>query len=110
MVDLYNMADVLFMPSYNELFPMTILEAVNLNIPLVLRDLDLYKDILFDHYLRGNDNDTFAQLLRNLHDEPAIYRSAQADSQAISDYYSKEHVLDMWRKFYLDAYAEKHHK
>lgn len=110
MVDLYNMADVLFMPSYNELFPMTILEAVNLNIPLVLRDLDLYKDILFDHYLRGNDNDTFAQLLRNLHDEPAIYRSVQADSQAISDYYSKEHVLDMWRKFYLDAYAEKHHK
>ena len=110
MVDLYNMADVLFMPSYNELFPMTILEAVNLSIPLVLRDLDLYKDILFDHYLRGNDNDTFAKILKNLHDEPSIYRSAQADSQAISDYYSKEHVLDMWRKFYVDAYKEKKYK
>lgn len=29
MNDIYNLADILFMPSYNELFPMAILEAVN---------------------------------------------------------------------------------
>ena len=45
MNDLFNASDLLFVPSYNELFPMTILEAVNLHVPLVLRDLDLYKDI-----------------------------------------------------------------
>lgn len=38
---------------------MTILEAVNLHVPLVLRDLDLYKDILFDRYMHANDNDGF---------------------------------------------------
>lgn len=59
MVDLYNMANVLFVPSYNELFPMTILEAVNLHVPLVLRDLDLYKDILFDRYMHADDNEGF---------------------------------------------------
>lgn len=107
MVDLYNMANVLFMPSYNELFPMTILEAVNLQIPLVLRDLDLYKDILFNHYLKGKDNDTFAQLIRNLHDEVSLYRQAQEDSKAISDFYSREHVLKMWREFYVDAFQQK---
>lgn len=107
MVDLYNIADILFMPSYNELFPMTILEAVNMNVPLVLRDLDLYKDILFNYYLKGNDNHTFATLIRNLHDEPALYRSAQENSHRINEYYSREHVLSMWRKFYMDAYNEK---
>ena len=107
MVDLYNMANVLFMPSYNELFPMTILEAVNLQVPLVLRDLDLYKDILFKHYLKGNDNDTFAHLIQNLHDEPALYREAMENSKALSDFYSREHVLQMWREFYVDAYNEK---
>lgn len=110
MVDLYNMADILFMPSYNELFPMTILEAVNLNIPLVLRNLDLYKDILFADYLSANDNDTFAAIIHNLHNEPSLYRMAQENSKKISEYYSKEHVLSMWKKFYIDAYYEKKRK
>ena len=33
MNDIYNLADILFMPSYNELFPMAILEAVNSQNP-----------------------------------------------------------------------------
>ncbi len=110
MVDLYNMANVLFMPSYNELFPMTILEAVNTQVPLVLRDLDLYEDILFKYYLKGNNNEMFAQLIKNLHDEPALYREAQENSKALSDFYSRDHVLEMWREFYLDAYHEKKQK
>ena len=36
MNSMYNMADVLFMPSYNELFPMSILEAINSHKPLLL--------------------------------------------------------------------------
>lgn len=110
MADLYNIADVLFMPSYNELFPMTILEAVNMHVPLVLRDLDLYKDILFDHYLMGNDNETFARLIRDLHDDPVVYKQSQVDSMRLSEYYSRDHVLSMWREFYMDAYHEKHKK
>ncbi len=49
MNDIYNIADILFMPSYNELFPMAILEAVNLHKPLVLRDLELYEDRSEEH-------------------------------------------------------------
>ncbi len=44
----YNAADLLFSPSYHELFPMTILEAMSCNKPLLLRDLPLYENILFD--------------------------------------------------------------
>lgn len=107
MVKVYNMADVLFMPSYNELFPMTILEAVNLHIPIVLRDLDLYKDILFGHYMAGENNEQFAQLLESLKNDPDLYKKQEEQSAAISEYYSKEHVASMWRKFYVDAYREK---
>lgn len=107
MVDIFNMSDVLFIPSYNELFPMTILEAVNLDIPLVTRDLELYEDILFDHYLKGSSNEEFAALLRTLKDDPQAYAAQSAHSHALSQYYSKEHVLDMWKKFYVDAWKEK---
>lgn len=110
MLDVYNMSDVLFMPSYNELFPMTILEAVNIHIPLVLRDLDLYKDILFDHYLKANDNEGFVDCISRLKDDSALYDEYASESKKISDYYSKEHVLSMWKEFYLAAYEEKQEK
>ena len=66
MNDMYNVADVLFMPSYNELFPMSILEASNLHKPLLLRNLDLYKDILFGNYVSADDNEGFTKLLKKL--------------------------------------------
>lgn len=110
MVNLYNMTNVLFVPSYNELFPMTILEAVNLHVPLVLRSLTLYEEILFEKYLKANDNEHFAKLILQLKEDPSLYEECQKDSQYISEYYSKEHVLSMWREFYLDAYKEKQKK
>ena len=39
MNEIYNLADVMFLPSYEELFPMTILEAMNCRVPLLLRDI-----------------------------------------------------------------------
>ena len=107
MVDLYNMADVLFVPSYNELFPMTILEAVNLHVPLVLRDLDLYKDILFDRYMHADDNEGFKKCLLELKNNSDVYAKYQNESRLLSEFYSKEHVLNMWREFYLSAYKDK---
>ena len=80
------------------------------NVPLVLRDLDLYEEILFDHYLKADDNLDFAKVLNDLKNNPALYQTMQEHSKAISDFYSKENVLEMWKKFYLDAYNEKQDK
>lgn len=100
MNDMYNMADVLFMPSYNELFPMSILEAINSSKPLLLRDLDLYKDILFEKYLKGNNNDEFVSNLNDLKNDKKIYNKYSKLSTEISEFYSKEHVLEIWKDFY----------
>lgn len=102
MNDMYNMADVLFVPSYNELFPMAILEAVNSEKPLLLRDLDLYKDILFKKYLTGNNNDEFIEGLKKLRDDKKTYNNYSKYSKEISEFYSKEHVLNIWKEFYQD--------
>ncbi len=106
MNDIFNIADVLFMPSYNELFPMSILEAVNVGRPLVLRDLELYEDILFHHYVKGKDNAQFVRALRTLKADPQEYKKWQRESKKIAQFYSKEHVLQIWRDFYTKVYKE----
>lgn len=107
MNDMFNMADLLFMPSYNELFPMAILEAVNIGIPLLLRDLDLYEDILFKKYLSGNNNDEFVLCIKKLSSDLKFYQKYSKLSDEISDYYSKENILKIWIKFYQDILKEK---
>lgn len=110
MNDMYNMASVLFMPSYNELFPMSILEAINSEKPVLLRDLDLYKDILFEKYLKSNDNDGFSEELKKLSKDKDYYQEWSKKSLELSEYYSKENVLKIWKDFYIDIYNKNSNK
>lgn len=106
MNDIYNIANVLFMPSYNELFPMAILEAINSQKPLLLRDLDLYKDILFEKYLAKDNNDDFAKQLQLLKDDPQLYQKYTQYSHEISEYYTKDNVKALWKEFYMSILDE----
>ena len=107
MNDIFNMVDILFVPSYNELFPMTILEAVNSDKPLVLRNLELYEDILFNKYLKGKDNKEFIDSIYKLKNNKELYRKYSIYSKEISEFYSKENVLKLWIDFYTKIFNRK---
>ena len=100
MNDIYNVSDVLFMPSYNELFPMSILEAMNTSTPILLRDLELYEDILFDYYLREHDNEGFIKAIEKLKSDKDYYEQAKEKAIRGHNFYSRENVLNMWKDFY----------
>ena len=106
MNDMFNMADCLFMPSYNELFPMSILEAVSCSRPVVLRDLDLYENILWDKYLKGHNNEDFSNIINRLASDKEYYKEAQNKALEIAQFYSKENVASLWKDFYLSVIKE----
>ena len=113
MNDIFNMSDMLFMPSLSELFPMAILEAVNSFKPVLLRDLELYEEILFkdkECYAIGKNVDEFDQEVKKLASDPKYYEKYSKGSKVISDFYSKEHVKNIWREYYpriLEKWAPK---
>ena len=109
MNDIYNMSDVLLLPSYMELFPMTILEASNVGLPILVRDLDLYKPIIFDKYIASKDIDEFVNNINSLHNDKDYYNKQSQNSDYISSFYSKEKVLKMWEDYYQRIY-KKYHK
>ncbi|MBK5241105.1 glycosyltransferase family 4 protein [Clostridium sp.] len=104
---IYNVSNVLFMPSYNELFPMSILEAMNTYTPILLRDLELYEDILFDYYLKEHDNEGFIRAIEKLKNDSVYYKQAEEKATRGHNFYSRENVLAMWKKFYNKVYAIK---
>lgn len=110
MNEIYNIGDVMFLPSFEELFPMTILEAMCAHTPILLRDLDIYPDILFDFYSKAGDIDGFVAELERLRSDSAYYAEQKDASRRGNEFYSKEHVTQMWDEFYtmvLDSIDKK---
>lgn len=97
---LLNISDVFFFPSYSEGFPLAILEAINTEKPLVLRDLDIYKDIYFDNYLKGVNNKEFTRILRELKDNKELYNKYVNRSKNLKEKYSEKKVYKKWLNLY----------
>lgn len=104
MNEIYNVCDVLFMPSFLELFPMTILEACNVRKPFLVRDLDLYKPILFTKYCKGNNVEEFNLELDKLMKDTTYYESCCKNSEFISIFYNKDILKKTWSDYYLRVY------
>ncbi|MDD7793500.1 glycosyltransferase family 4 protein [Clostridium sp. 'White wine YQ'] len=107
MNNIYNICDLMFLPSYNELFPMSILEAMALKIPVLLRDLDIYSNILFNYYLKGNDVSDFTEIIKALQAKNGEYKNWCNSSWKCHEFYSKDYVLKMWKKFYDEIYSNR---
>lgn len=101
---IYNMADMFFLPSFSELFPMTVLEAMAVGKPILLRDLDIYNDILFDYYAKASDVEGFCHIIQSLSQNKQCYHLYKLQSQKGHHFYSAENILKMWEGFYDKAY------
>lgn len=102
MRELYALADLFLLPSYNELFPMTILEAASCGAPIMLRNLDLYKVILAGKYQAANDVEAMKTEIARLKKEPAALQDLREKSHQISQEYSEERLLQIWLAFYRE--------
>lgn len=100
MNELFNMCNLFFSPSYNELFPMTILEALSTDKPILLRDLELYEDILFKKYICGKNNKEFEELIIKFKNNNKFYNEQVKKSKEISKYYSEDNIYKLWKEFY----------
>ena len=106
----YNMADLFLLPSYEELFPMTILEAMSCQVPILVRDLPIYDNILFDYCMRGSDTEEFNELIHRMSQDEQFYENQQKKSAEGHFYYSRERIKMQWEYFYNRVCPEQETK
>lgn len=99
MPQLYQLGDVMLLPSYDELFPMTVLEAMSCGKPILLRDLSLYQVILDGYYLKAADNRQFIAQLVQLSQDKAYYAQACAMSAQETAFTAKNMCWECGRIF-----------
>ncbi|AQY50396.1 glycosyl transferase [Listeria weihenstephanensis] len=96
----YNMADVLFLPSFNELFPMAILEGMSSGLSVLLRDLELYEGILAGNYISAPDVPGFKAQLERMMTDKAYLEEAKNGAKKGAAYYSEARLTGIWQEFY----------
>lgn len=106
LLEYYNAADLFLLPSFNELFPMSVLEAFSCGTPVMLRSLDLYKEIISGYYEPFSTFDEMNGSLKTLMNNPEKLAKMSQKSLAASDYYSENHLASIWNKFYKSQIKE----
>ncbi|CCI87928.1 Glycosyl transferase CpoA [Lactobacillus gigeriorum DSM 23908 = CRBIP 24.85] len=104
LVNYLNIADLFLLPSFDELFPMSVLEAFSCGTPVLLRDLDLYKAIIDGYYMHGDDFEELNAQLHQIIADPSLLTKYRELSLQASEQYSEDHLADIWNEFYHEQY------
>jgi 1,2-diacylglycerol-3-alpha-glucose alpha-1,2-galactosyltransferase len=111
MNELYHASDVFFLPSFDELMPMSVLEAAVCNKPILLRDLELYQPVFFNHYLNAHNVEGFVKIIKQLFEDKTMYQQSLANPAWLKNYYRKEAILKLWENYYqevIDQHGKTH--
>lgn len=109
MIDYYNMADVFLLPSYEELFPMSVLEAFATGTPVMVRDLELYHQIITPYAITAVDVDDMQSRLRALADDHDLLATYATKSRQAAEVYDESRLEKVWHDFYLHQAARGKH-
>lgn len=105
MRDYYQLADLFLLPSYEELFPMCILEAFACETPVMLRDLVLYKPVLEGYYEPAADQKEMAEKIVQLKNNPIDLQNVKKKAIAGNRFYAEEKTAELWKIFYQQQLA-----
>jgi 1,2-diacylglycerol-3-alpha-glucose alpha-1,2-galactosyltransferase len=103
MNELYHGCDLFFLPSFDELMPMSVLEAAVCDKPILLRDLELYQPVFFKHYLSAHDVDGFVKMIKQLSENKEMYQQSLDHPRWLKNYYRKEAILKQWEDYYQEV-------
>jgi 1,2-diacylglycerol-3-alpha-glucose alpha-1,2-galactosyltransferase len=106
MKELYKAADLFFLPSFDELMPMSVLEAAVCNNPILLRDLTLYEPVFFNQYLSAKDVTGFTKIIQKLSKDKAFYTASLAHPTWLKAHYQKDAILKQWEDFYQEVVTQ----
>ena len=111
MNELYHGCDLFFLPSFDELMPMSVLEAAVCDKPILLRDLELYEPVFFKHYLSAHNVDGFVKIIMQLSENKEFYQQSLEHPQWLKNYYRKDAILKQWEDYYqevINHYGKTH--
>ena len=90
----FNMADILLFPSYQETQGLVIIEAAVCGLPVVIRDLPEYKKEYGKGYIACSSLDEFCRAIEKLHKDKSFYQRQVLESEKLAAKFSDDIIGD----------------
>lgn len=90
-----------------ETFGLVVLEAAGSGLPIVLRDLEVYKKIFNSCYLSGTSIQDFMLIFRKLKNDINFYKEYESKSYKLFDMYNEEKAFRELKKIYEEGVNSK---
>lgn len=98
-----NSADIFFFPSFQENFPMAVLEAASCGLPLLLRDNIEYKEPYGDCYIPAKNEEEFENYILKLYKDPTFREEYKDKAIKLAQKYNADNVAEMMANVYREA-------
>jgi 1,2-diacylglycerol-3-alpha-glucose alpha-1,2-galactosyltransferase len=102
----YAAADLMLFPSYQENCPLAPLEAAASGIPVIYRDIEVYKYLYENPYLKAGSTTEFINLTRRMINEKEYYNNGLNVSAVLIKQFDKnkirEQFIDLYRSLITD--------
>lgn len=97
-----NAADIFFFPSYQENFPMAVLEAASCGLPLLLRDNPEYREPYRDWYIPAKNDEEFKNYILKLYQDLSFREDYKKRALRLAKEYNAENVANMMVEVYKE--------
>ncbi|MCX7720486.1 MAG: glycosyltransferase [Dictyoglomus thermophilum] len=97
-----NAADVFFFPSYQENFPMAVLEAASCGLPLLLRDNPEYRETYRDWYIPAKNDEEFKNYILKIYQDISFREDYKKRALRLAKEYNAENVANMMVEVYKE--------
>lgn len=104
---LYHLGDIFWLPSYQETFGLVVIEAAACKLPVILRDIPVYKDIFKGSYLSAKSNSGFIKHIEALLKNKPLYINQQKLSVLLAKKYASSTLIHRYEKLYNELIAQK---
>ena len=96
-VEAYSGSDLFFAPTHGETFGLTLAEAMSCNLPVLTRDLAVFREVYGDKVIRGKSNREFVRLIRRLMEDKRLRKKYSRFGSFVEENFgigkiSREHI------------------
>lgn len=92
MPDIYAAGDLMLFPSYQENCPLAPLEAAASGMPVIYRDIEEYKSLYENPYLKAGSTKEFIGLTKKMMSDKEYYEAGVKISQHLLRQFDKDHI------------------
>jgi 1,2-diacylglycerol-3-alpha-glucose alpha-1,2-galactosyltransferase len=102
---IYAAADLMLFPSYQENCPLAPIEAAACGMPVIYRDIEEYRSLYENTYLKASNKDDFIRLTKRMIYDKDFYNEGLRISQQLLKQFDKDSIRKKLIEIYKTLYC-----